>query len=41
MMNMMCLGDEDTGELDVWNTWELYDEHNVFRWRGYRRTGCI
>ena len=40
-MNMMCLGDEDTGELDVQNTGELYNEYDVFRWRGFRRTGCI
>ena len=41
MMNMMCLGDEDTGELDVQNTGELYNEHDVFKRQGYRRTGCI
>ena len=39
MMNMMCLGEEDTGELDVQNTGELdvqntgelHNEHDVFR----------
>ena len=30
-MNMMCLGAEDTGELNVQNTGELYNEHDVFR----------
>ena len=31
MMNMMCLGDEDTGELDVQNTGELHNEQDVLR----------
>ena len=31
IMNMMCLGGEDTGELDVQNTGELYNEYDVFR----------
>ena len=30
-MNMMCLSDKDTGELDVQNTGELYVEQDVLR----------